>query len=101
VRCITPLVQTRHAHAVIDPAVAFSATGIYRPEGPALRLKTSLTGVAIPGLIAGAIYVVIALATRASTAASIIGGIVVAVIAIAIGFIFRSVFKRRAESRRE
>ena len=66
-----------------------------------MRLNTSMTGVVIPGLIAGVIYVVIAAATGASAAAAIIGGLVVAVIAIGIGFIFRSIFKRRAGSGRE
>ncbi|MDX6393659.1 MAG: hypothetical protein QOJ73_4722 [Streptosporangiaceae bacterium] len=61
-----------------------------------MKLNASMTTVAIPGLIAGVIYIIIAIATGASAAASIIGGIVVAAIAIAIGFIFRAVYKRRA-----
>jgi O-antigen/teichoic acid export membrane protein len=59
-----------------------------------------MTSAVIPGFLAGVIYLVIALATGVSAAASFIGGIVVAVIAIAIGLIFRAIFKRRAESRR-
>jgi uncharacterized membrane protein (DUF485 family) len=42
------------------------------------------------------IYFVIAFATGASAVASIIGGFVVAAIAVAIGSIFRAVYKRRA-----
>lgn len=72
----------------------------WRGRDAAMRLNTSMTSVVIPGLIAGVIYLVIAFATGASAAASIIGGVVVAVIAIAIGFVFRAIFKRRAESRR-
>ena len=55
-----------------------------------------MISVVIPGLVAGVIYFVIAFATGASAVASIIGGIVVAAIALAIGFIFRAVNKRRA-----
>ncbi len=62
---------------------------------PGMKLNTSMTGVVIPGLVAGVIYFVIAFATGASAVASIIGGIVVAAIAVAIGFIFRRVYKRR------
>jgi hypothetical protein len=40
-----------------------------------------MSGVWLPGLVAGVIYFVIAIATRASAVASIIGGIVVAAIA--------------------
>ncbi len=61
-----------------------------------MKINASMTGVVIPGLVAGVIYVVIAFATGASVFASIIGGIVVALIAVAIGFIFRAVYKRRA-----
>jgi hypothetical protein len=65
-------------------------------EASSMKINVSITGVVIPSLIAGVIYLVIALATGASAAASIVGGIVVAVIALAIGSIFRAVFKRRA-----
>jgi hypothetical protein len=61
-----------------------------------MKINASMTGVVIPGLVAGVIYFVIAFATGASAVASIIGGIVVAAIAVAIGFIFRAVYKRRA-----
>jgi predicted lipid-binding transport protein (Tim44 family) len=61
-----------------------------------MKINASMTGVVIPGLVAGVIYFVIALATGASAAASIIGGVLVAAIAVAIGFIFRAVYKRRA-----
>ena len=61
-----------------------------------MKVSASITSIVIPGLIAGVIYFVIALATGASAVALIIGGIVVAAIAVAIGFIFRSVYKRRA-----
>jgi hypothetical protein len=63
-----------------------------------LRINTSLASAVIPGLAAGVIYLIIALATGASAAAAIIGGIVVAIVAIAIGLIFRAVFRRRAAS---
>ncbi len=61
-----------------------------------MRINTSMTSAVIPGLVAGVIYFVIALATGSSALASIIGGIVVAAVAVAIGFIFREVYKRRA-----
>jgi hypothetical protein len=60
-----------------------------------MKINTTTT-VVIPGLAAGVIYFVVALATGASAVASIIGGIVVVAIAVAIGFIFRAVYKRRA-----
>jgi len=60
-----------------------------------MKINASMTTVVIPGLAAGVIYFVIAFATGASAVASIIGGIVVAAIAVAIGFIFRAVYKRR------
>jgi O-antigen/teichoic acid export membrane protein len=66
-----------------------------------MRLNTSMTGVVIPGLIAGVIYAVVAAATGASAVAAIVGALLVAVAAIGIGFIFRSIFKRGAGSRRE
>jgi ABC-type spermidine/putrescine transport system permease subunit II len=61
-----------------------------------MKINASMTSVGIPGLVAGVIYLVIAFATGASALDSIIGGIVVAAIAVAIGFIFRAVYKRRA-----
>jgi hypothetical protein len=61
-----------------------------------VKINASMTSVVIPGLAAGVIYFVIALATGASAVASIIGGIVVAAIAVAIGVIFRAAYKRRA-----
>jgi hypothetical protein len=63
-----------------------------------MKFNTAMTGIGIPGLAAGVIYFAIALATGASAAAAITGGIVVAAIALAIGFTFREVFKRRATS---
>jgi hypothetical protein len=60
-----------------------------------------MTNAVIPGVIAGVIYLVIALATGASAVASIIGGIVVAATAITIGLVSRAIFIRRAKSRRE
>jgi uncharacterized membrane protein len=62
-----------------------------------MKIDASLTGPVIPGLAAGVIYLIIALASGASAAGSIIGGIAVAVIAVAIGFIFRRIYKRRVE----
>ena len=64
-------------------------------KGPLAMKINAMTTAVIPGLAAGVIYFVIALATGASAVASIIGGIVVAAIAVAIGFIFRAVYKRR------
>jgi len=61
-----------------------------------LKIAGSMGGVVIPGLVAGAIYLVIALATGASTFASIVGGIVVAAIAVTIGLIIRAIYERRA-----
>lgn len=63
-----------------------------------MRIKNWMTSAVIPGLAAGVIYLVIAFATGASAAAAIIGGIVVAVVAVAIGLIFRAVYRRRAAS---
>jgi hypothetical protein len=60
-----------------------------------MQTQASVTGVVIPGLVAGLLYFVIAIATGASAAGSIIGGIVVAAIAVTIGFIFRGIYKRR------
>jgi hypothetical protein len=61
-----------------------------------MKINASMTTVVIPGLVAGVIYLVIAFATGASAIASIIGGIAVAAIAVAIGCVFRAVYKRRA-----
>jgi hypothetical protein len=55
----------------------------------------SLSGPVVPGLAAGVIYLVIALATGASLTASVVGGVIVAAIAIAIGFAFHAVLLRR------
>lgn len=66
----------------------------------AVRINSSMTGAVVPGLAAGVIYLVIALATGASAEAAIIGGIVVAVVAVVIGLIFRDVYRRRATSPR-
>jgi hypothetical protein len=60
-----------------------------------MRIDRSLSGPVVPGLIAGGIYFVSAIAAGASAAASIIGEIVVAIIAIVIRFDFKSVFARR------
>jgi hypothetical protein len=70
-------------------------------KGPLAMKSNATTTAVIPGLAAGVIYFVIALATGASAVASIIGGIVVAAIAVAIGFIFRAVYKRRAAGHRD
>jgi hypothetical protein len=60
-----------------------------------LKIAGSMNGVMAPSLLAGVIYLVIALATGAPTVASIIGGTLVAAIAIAIGLIVRTVYERR------
>ena len=60
-----------------------------------MKINASMITVVTPGLVAGVIYFVIAFATGVSAVASIIGGIVVAAIAVAIGFMFRAVYKRR------
>ena len=64
-----------------------------------MRINMSPSGPVVPGLVAGVIYFVIAIATGTSFVASLIGGIVVAIIAIVVGYIFRAVFARRAASR--
>jgi hypothetical protein len=61
-----------------------------------VKVGSSMGGVVIPGLMAGVIYIVIALATGASAVASITGGIVVAPVAVTIGLIIRTVNQRRA-----
>lgn len=66
-----------------------------------MKINTSMTGVVIPSLAAGVIYVIIAFATGASARASIIGGIVVVLVAVAIGFVFRAVYKRRTARPRQ
>jgi hypothetical protein len=60
-----------------------------------LKVASSMGGVVIPGLVAGVIYLVIALTTGASTVASITGGIVVAAVAVTVGLIIRAVYERR------
>lgn len=66
-----------------------------------MRVNTSYASSVIPGLIAGVIYFVIALATGASAVASIVGGIVIAAIAIATGLVFRATFKRTRHTKRD
>jgi hypothetical protein len=61
-----------------------------------LKVGSSMGGVVVPGLVARVIYPVIALATGASTVASITGGIVVVAVAVTIGLIIRAVYQRRA-----
>ena len=61
-----------------------------------VKIKTSVTGGVIPGLVAGGTYFIIAFATGTSARGSLIGGIVVTLIALSIGFFFRTVYKRRA-----
>jgi hypothetical protein len=60
-----------------------------------LKFAGSMGGVVIPGLVAGVIYLVIALATGAPTFASIVGGIVVAAMAVTIGLIIRAIYEHR------
>ncbi len=60
-----------------------------------MRINSAYANAVIPGLIAGVIYFIIAIATGASAVHSIVGGIVIAGVAIAIGLIFRAAFKRR------
>lgn len=62
----------------------------------ALKVASSMGGVVIPGLVAGVIYFVIALATGASTVASITGGIAVAAVAVTIALIIGAVYEHRA-----
>jgi xanthosine utilization system XapX-like protein len=57
-----------------------------------------MTGATVPGLAAGVIYVVIALATAAPAMTAITGGIVVAALAVAIGFLIRAAYNRGAAS---
>jgi hypothetical protein len=90
----SPSLDDRSGHS-IQAAHAAQAAG---KGGTALRINTSPASAVIPGLAAGVIYLIIALATGASAAAAIIGGIVVAIVAITIGLIFRAVFRRRAAS---
>ena len=61
----------------------------------ATKINASTRGIAIPSLIAGAIYVVVALATGAPTVVAIVVGIVIAAAAAVVGLIFRAVYKRR------
>jgi hypothetical protein len=60
-----------------------------------LKVASSMSGAVIPGLVAGIIYLVIALATGAPPIASIVGGILVAVIAVTIGLVIRALYARR------
>jgi hypothetical protein len=60
-----------------------------------LKVAGSMSGVMAPSLLAGVIYLVIALATGAPTVASIVGGTLVAAVVIASGLIVRTVYERR------
>jgi hypothetical protein len=60
-----------------------------------LKIAGSMSGVMAPSLLAGVIYLVIALATGAPTVASIVGGTLVAAVAVSIGLIVRKVYERR------
>jgi hypothetical protein len=66
-----------------------------------LKVATSMGGVVIPGLVAGLLYLVIALATEASIVAPVIGGILVAAIAVTIGLIIREFYERRVLASRK
>jgi hypothetical protein len=61
----------------------------------ALRINV-MGGVAIPGVVAGAIYFVIALTTGASAVVSITYGILLGAIVATIGLVIRSVYERKA-----
>jgi hypothetical protein len=63
-----------------------------------MRLTSALAGPVLPGTIAGAIYLAVAVATGTSVAASLIGGGCVAALAIVIGFAFRVLYLRWAQS---
>ncbi len=60
-----------------------------------LKGGSSMGSGAIPGLIAGLIYFVIAVATGASALDSIVGGVVVAAVAVTIGLLIRADYERR------
>jgi len=61
-----------------------------------LKVATLMGGAVVSGLVAGVIYLVIALATGASIFGSTTGGIVVAAVAITLGLIIRAVYEHRA-----
>jgi hypothetical protein len=61
-----------------------------------MKINASTANAVVPGLIAGVIYFVIAVATGTSVVAAIPGGIFVAAIAVAIGLTFRAVYLYRA-----
>jgi hypothetical protein len=62
----------------------------------ALRLNGSAAGVVLPALVAGVIYVIIAVSTGAGSGASMVGGLVVAALAVTVGSVIRAVFKHRS-----
>jgi hypothetical protein len=59
------------------------------------KIAGSMSGVMAPSLLAGVIYLVIALTTGAPAIASIVGGTLVAAIAVAISLIVHTVYERR------
>jgi uncharacterized membrane protein len=65
-----------------------------------MRTNMSLTGVVLPGLVAGVMFVVISLATGTSAATSLSIGILIAIVAILIGVVVRAFFVRRVASGR-
>jgi|HubBroStandDraft_3_1064219.scaffolds.fasta_scaffold1532459_2 hypothetical protein len=64
-----------------------------------MRARHALSGPVVPGVIAGLIYLLIALATGASAIGSIVGGVAVAVITILVAFVIRAFLIRRAAAR--
>lgn len=60
-----------------------------------MKVNAARSGVVIPSLIAGVIYVVAALVTGARAVVAIAVGIVVAAAAAVVGLIFREINKRR------
>jgi hypothetical protein len=64
-----------------------------------MRLNSARSGIVLPGVAAGVIYFVIALATAAPLAPSVIGGVVVATVAVLIGMLIRAAYTRRGASR--
>ncbi len=61
-----------------------------------LKFGSLMGNIAISGIMAGVIYVVIAFATGAPALASIAGGILVAAVAVVIGLIIRAAYGRKA-----
>ena len=68
---------------------------VNQKEAIATKVSASRSGVVIPSLIAGVIYVVVALATGAPAVVAIAVGIVVAAAAAAVGLVFREINRRR------